>query len=129
MSDQVYVMTTRDPTPQVKIGVSGNPRRRLKDLNTSRVDLLHYHAAVGFPNRQSAMAAERFAHLMLRPHRARSEMFNIDPRLATAVVVASRVYAMPGDELPFSVYLSLRSNEMPEQLDLDLIRQPDGTYG
>lgn len=128
MTNQIYVMTTRERTPQVKIGVSGNPRRRLKDLNTSRVDLLQYHGSVGFPNRETAMAAEDFLHRLFRPFWSRGEMFNMDPRVATAGVVASRVYAIPETERPFGLYLSLRSQEMPEQLNLDLARQADGSY-
>lgn len=58
-----------------KIGLTGNPRKRLKDLQTSNPHLLHLWAAISFPNKAAARQKEKHLHGICQAWQKHGEWF------------------------------------------------------
>lgn len=73
----VYVIKNKD---RCKVGVSGDPSRRLKQLQTSNPDKLTLASSVLMSSKQQAYYIESYIHDKFKRYKIRGEWFkNIDP--------------------------------------------------
>jgi predicted GIY-YIG superfamily endonuclease len=75
----VYVYFISVSTGPVKIGVSGNPERRMADLQTAHYDRLHMVAIIECASRADAQQLEMAFHRWYASKRLMSEWFDVTP--------------------------------------------------
>lgn len=105
----LYVVTAmRDSTPAapVKIGITGNVRRRFGNLRTSSPIELGLLFAFDLPSSHEACLAEAEIHHILDRFRLRGEWFDLQPMLALNVC-APIVAIAAGQGLPPSEFLAM----------------------
>jgi predicted GIY-YIG superfamily endonuclease len=87
--ETVYVyFVSQQRDGRVKIGVSSDPDRRVKEMQTGNAKPLTVIARFPFPNRASAMAIERELHEKYSRFRVSGEWFR--PRLLKALRVGGK---------------------------------------
>ena len=77
----VYIISCGD---SIKIGVSNDPARRVKDMQTGMSELPVLYGSKAFPTRKAAYAVERRMHWTFRTRRGRGEWFHVSPAEALA---------------------------------------------
>jgi len=65
-----------------KVGISQNPAKRLKGLQTAYPYKLIIYELWDFSNRSEVLAGEELAHASLAEHRLSGEWFSIEPKEA-----------------------------------------------
>ncbi|MDH2311404.1 GIY-YIG nuclease family protein [Methylobacterium brachiatum] len=85
-----------------KVGVSRNPARRVKQLQ-SAVKRRLYLADVRLEVAETAGAVERYAHWLLRKHHIRGEWFAVDDPDAWRAVENAQAAIARGERAPFRI--------------------------
>ena len=82
----IYVICEQtDSNTALKIGFSGEPEKRLKQLQTAQSNaLVLYHQEEVVP--ENVRALERIIHKTLKHHKARGEWFHLKPDEAVAEI-------------------------------------------
>lgn len=93
----VYVISAPDG-PQ-KIGIAGDPARRLATLRTATPAALVLHQAIPM-TRVEALAVEAHAHWLLREQMAQGEWFSITPEAAVSAVMRAIADVQAGAAKP-----------------------------
>lgn len=73
----LYVLGIRDKSSPIKIGISFQVDKRIKDLQTSHPEVLELRGCLGVP-RSRARTLERAAHKWLDAHRLSGEWFAVE---------------------------------------------------
>ncbi len=88
MSSYIYVIGPS--TKPYKIGITNNPKRRLKNLQTGHPNTLFIHHLEEIPDSQVKFI-EKTIHILLNNVRTKGEWFNIELKEAIAEVKYARM--------------------------------------
>ena len=94
----VYIIAAGD---YVKIGISADPRRRLKDMSTGMAEKPHLLASKAFPTGAMARTIERRMHWHFREFRERGEWFRISPATAWARLRSTKAPTKANDDADY----------------------------
>lgn len=84
----VYIIAAGD---FIKIGISVDPRQRLKGMSTGMAEKAHLFASKAFPTGEMARKIERRMHWAFRDCRERGEWFRLSPATAWAKLRITKV--------------------------------------
>lgn len=75
----VYLIAPKNGSAPTKVGLSSNPQRRLREIQTSNPTTLTLWATFGFPNRLVAQDAEQFVRLCYSDKSLGREWLDVRP--------------------------------------------------
>ncbi len=91
----LYVIAASENGP-VKLGMSGNPERRLKQLQTGHAERLNLYHAEPVPE-EKARIYERLLHKNIGHNRTHGEWFNITTSQAINYILFTLIEYEPSD--------------------------------